>query len=234
MRRLKAIIFDFDGTIAFSEKEAHLPACNEAFRTLSIPIQWSWKEFISLLELPGNQARMEYAYRQLYPSVGEEELKKISYLWAETKKKLYIEKHVHKARLREGIKELIGQALEERIAIAIVSISIEEQIEAFLVRHLPELRPHIHPILGRRAGTKTASDSPLYRKCLEELGLGAEQVIAIEDSMNGLRCALKAGIKCVAVPNEYTACADFKGAVFVTADISRLDVSLLDSLLNPA
>ncbi len=29
--RLKAIIFDVDGTLAYTERDGHLPACNEAF-----------------------------------------------------------------------------------------------------------------------------------------------------------------------------------------------------------
>ncbi|QSR88836.1 HAD family hydrolase [Methylacidiphilum caldifontis] len=228
---LKAIILDFDGTIGYTEKEAHLPACNEAFRKMNIPIQWSWEEFITLLELPGNQARMEYTYRKLYPFVEEKTLKELSEKWIKIKKELYVRKYVYQARLRDGISELIKGAMIQKIHVAIVSTSIEPQIEAFLDQHLPEARGYIYPILGKGAGKKTAEDSPLYNKCLEILNLKKEQAIAIEDSRVGLQAALKAGIKCVVVPNEYTAQQDFGGASFVTADISRLNLVQLEEFL---
>ncbi|ACD83312.1 Phosphatase/phosphohexomutase HAD superfamily [Methylacidiphilum infernorum V4] len=229
---LKAIILDFDGTIAYTEKEAHLPACNEAFRKMHIPIEWSWEEFVSLLELPGNQARMEWAYQKLYPFVEEKTIKELSGKWIEIKKELYIKKYVHQARLREGIAELIKQALAQNIAVAIVSTSIEAQIEAFLDKHIPEAKAYIHPILGKNAGKKTAPDSPLYNNCLKILNLKNKEIIAIEDSRVGLHAALKAAIKCIAAPNEYTNKQDFTGASLVIPDLSKLNIALLESLLE--
>ena len=35
---LKALIFDVDGTIADTKQHGHLPACNDAFSLLNLPI----------------------------------------------------------------------------------------------------------------------------------------------------------------------------------------------------
>jgi phosphoglycolate phosphatase-like HAD superfamily hydrolase len=40
--RLRAIVFDVDGTLAETEREGHLPACNEAFATLGFPVRWNY------------------------------------------------------------------------------------------------------------------------------------------------------------------------------------------------
>ena len=61
MGRLRAIIFDVDGTLADTEKDGHLPACNEAFAQMGFDIRWSWEEFRELLKIPGNANRMRLA-----------------------------------------------------------------------------------------------------------------------------------------------------------------------------
>ena len=50
MEMLKAIIFDVDGTLAYTERDGHLVACNEAFERMGpssflrtgFDIRWSW------------------------------------------------------------------------------------------------------------------------------------------------------------------------------------------------
>ena len=61
MGRLRAIIFDVDGTLADTEKDGHLAACNEAFARMGFDIRWSWEEFKELLKIPGNANRMRLA-----------------------------------------------------------------------------------------------------------------------------------------------------------------------------
>ncbi len=48
--------------------------------------------------------------------------------------------------------------------------------------------------------SKPAPD--IYLKSLESLSLSAEECIAVEDSPNGVRAAVAAGIKCVMVPDQ--------------------------------
>jgi beta-phosphoglucomutase-like phosphatase (HAD superfamily) len=65
----KAIIFDVDGTLADTEKDGHLAACNEAFERMGpssflrtgFDIRWTWEEFKALLKIPGNANRMRLA-----------------------------------------------------------------------------------------------------------------------------------------------------------------------------
>jgi beta-phosphoglucomutase-like phosphatase (HAD superfamily) len=61
MGKLKAIIFDVDGTLADTEKDGHLAACNEAFKRMGFDIRWTWEEFKDLLKIPGNARRMRMA-----------------------------------------------------------------------------------------------------------------------------------------------------------------------------
>ena len=63
----------------------------------------------------------------------------------------------------------------------------------------------------------------IYFWVLEKLGLSAGDCIALEDSENGLRSSLAAGIKTYVTINHYTRNQDFTGAAAVFDDLSDLD-----------
>jgi beta-phosphoglucomutase-like phosphatase (HAD superfamily) len=58
---------------------------------------------------------------------------------------------------------------------------------------------------------------------MEKLGVKAEDCIALEDSENGLRSSLAAGIKTYVTINRYTRNQSFTGATAVFDDLSDLE-----------
>jgi beta-phosphoglucomutase-like phosphatase (HAD superfamily) len=54
----------------------------------------------------------------------------------------------------------------------------------------------------------------------------------VEDSRNGLRAALAAGIACVVTVNGYTAAEDFTGAAFVVDSFGEPDAEPVTVLAN--
>jgi hypothetical protein len=54
---------------------------------------------------------------------------------------------------------------------------------------------------------------------LQQLGLGAAEAIAFEDSANGLRAARAAGLPCIVTPTAYTADEDYAAATVVLRDL---------------
>ncbi|CAB4244143.1 Phosphorylated carbohydrates phosphatase [Methylacidimicrobium sp. AP8] len=224
--RWDGLIWDLDGTIALTEREGHLPACNAAFAALGLPISWSWKEFQSLLAIPGNELRMRRALEALRPPPSglEETAKKLGKL----KREIYLERFLPYTRLRPGVRRWIQDAQARGIRQAIVSTSDEEQIRALLALHLPEEAGWFSPILGKESGRKTAADAPLHRRCLAEWGFRPERVLAIEDSAVGLRAARAAGMPCVIIYNDYTADQDFTGALWRGASFADYSLERLD------
>jgi putative hydrolase of the HAD superfamily len=90
--RLKAIIFDVDGTLAETERDGHLPACNEAFATLGFPVRWTWPEWKALLSVPNSSRRMRLALQELDPPLLPHELDAGVATLARLKRRLYAEK----------------------------------------------------------------------------------------------------------------------------------------------
>lgn len=227
---LKALIFDVDGTLADTEHDGHLPACNAAFAALGYPIRWTWEEFVALQPIPGNALRMHLALEQLQPPLPPKELEAAAQRLKQLKRRLYIEEYLPQLSLRPGVRPLIHTALERDVRLAIVSTSDDEQIHALLRYHLPEAARHFRPVLGKEAGNKTAPDSPLYRRALMELDVAAAETLVIEDSQLGFYAARAAGLPCAVIYNPYTYGQDFAGARLVARSLEFFDLDTLTAL----
>lgn len=231
--RLQALIFDVDGTIANTEHRGHLPACNEAFATLGYPIQWSWEEFKALQHIAGNALRMRQALQAWQPTMTDADLDTAVDELVILKKKYYIEKFLPELPLRDGVVDIMEEALASGVRLAIVSMSYEAQVNALLSNHLPTIYPHLSPILGKESGPKTAPDSPLYRRCLAELGTPVSQTLVIEDSEEGFHAARRVGIPCAVIYNDYTFGKNFAGAMLVARSLSHFTLEQLTALCLP-
>jgi putative hydrolase of the HAD superfamily len=55
-------------------------------------------------------------------------------------------------------------------------------------------------------------DPSIFLHAAFHLGVGKGEVVILEDSLNGLRAAQAAGIRCIAAPSAMTRHLDFSGA----------------------
>jgi beta-phosphoglucomutase-like phosphatase (HAD superfamily) len=228
--KLKALIFDVDGTIANTERESHWPACNEAFVRLNYPVQWSWAEYKQLLPLPGTQARVRQTLADLRPELVSEALDEVVEEFTAVKRQIYLEKYATAATLRPGVKELVAEAVSHNLKLAIVTLSHEAQVRAMLQIRMPEFAAAFQPILGKMAGPKHAPGSPLYTRCLAELDLLRDEVLVIEDSEGGTAAAVEAGLPVVVAYNDYTENGRFPGARLVTPTLASFTLAQLSFL----
>ncbi len=225
MGKLKAIIFDVDGTLADTERDGHLVACNEAFERMGFDIRWTWEEFKELLKIPGNARRMRLAL-STRASLSEAEIDRIVPELFALKKEIYL-KRVADLPLRPGVARIIREAIDRGVRLAIVSVTDEDQIRALLEAQLPDALPYFDPILGKQSGEK---DAALYLECIAKLGCDPSEVLVIEDSEKGFRAAKEAGLRCAIVYNDYTRGQDFLGAELVIRSLEFLNLDLLEKL----
>ena len=116
----------------------------------------------------------------------------------------------HDARAA-GIKLAIATTTSPENVAALLEVGLDKGWERYFAANgCGDIVPHKKP----------APD--IYFWVLDKLGLPASDCIALEDSNNGLRSALAAGIKTYVTTNPYTHWHDFDGAAGIFDDLSDL------------
>ena len=220
----KAIIFDVDGTLADTE-DAHRIAFNRAFAENNLDWNWDATLYGKLLEVTGGKERIKYFIETCLPDfvkTGDYE----GFI-----KNLHAVKTGHyTAMLREGliplrpgIKQLIADAHHGGIMLAIATTTSPENVATLLETGLGKGWADYFSANGCGDIVPHKKPAPdIYEWVLRELKLNPADCIALEDSHNGLRSALAAGIKTYITANPYTRRQDFTGAAAVFDDLSDL------------
>ena len=77
--------------------------------------------------------------------------------------------------------------------------------------------------------SKPAPD--VYLKALNDLGLQPEECIAVEDTASGIKAAKSAGLKCIGVKSEYSATQDFSAADVVFNNLNEAKEWIAENLV---
>ncbi|PLR75712.1 HAD family hydrolase [Bacillus sp. V3-13] len=188
---IKAIIFDFDGTIIDTESLWYrvFKEVLEEDYGVGLPLEQFAKVIGTTDEL-----LYEYINSQMAKPIAREELtEKVSKKFTSYEDVLL---------LREGVHEVMDEAKDLGLKIAIASSSHREWIDGFLDKF--QLNGYFETIKTKEDVTTVKPDPALYLEAIKELGVKAEEALAIEDSVNGSLAAVKAGLHCVVIPNDVT------------------------------
>ncbi len=134
---------------------------------------------------------------------------------------LAIKRQAHEAILRQpvrpGILPLLNELRAEGIPTAIVSSSDHAWIEGHLSRL--GLLEAFGPIIGREDAPRAKPAPDLYLRAADLLDFAAEDCIALEDSPNGVKAAVAAGIYAAVYPNASTRMLDLSEADELITDL---------------
>jgi HAD superfamily hydrolase (TIGR01509 family) len=220
----KAIIFDVDGTLADTE-DAHRIAFNKTFAENSLPWNWDVALYGKLLKVTGGKERIKYYVESFLPDFQ----KPADY--EDFVKNLHVQKTAHYTAalrdghipLRPGIRQLISDAHKAGLKLAISTTTSPENVAALLEVGLGKDWDKHFAAIGCGDIVPLKKPAPdIYIWVLNELKLAPLDCIALEDSNNGLRSALAAGIKTYITTNPYTRKQDFSGAAAVLDDLGDL------------
>lgn len=107
--------------------------------------------------------------------------------------------HHHVFPLKPGVKSLLEQYRLHNIACSVASSSSHQHIQHRL-SHVNVIDYFIHTTSGQEVN-KGKPNPDIYLLAIQKLGLAAEDCIAFEDSEQGARAAIAAGLKVIVVPD---------------------------------
>ncbi|MGV8027258.1 MAG: HAD family hydrolase [Anaerolineaceae bacterium] len=202
MMKIKGLIFDFDGLILDTETaEVHI--WEKVFQQFGLvfPID-------RYLQYVGHATDNQFVQNFMYD---------LGLSNAQIESALIEYEHLFSSSdffntPREGIREFIRSGKENGFHLGIASNSYANWVVGHL-RNL-KLEQFFNPICTREAVSNSKPDPEIYNLVLKNWNFSSQEVLAFEDSPNGIQAAKNAGIFCVAVPNPLT----------INMDISRGDL----------
>lgn len=194
MSRIKALLFDLDGTLIDSEK-FHFDCWNEFLHQYEVTLDFKdWLSNYAGIPLPKNAKTIIDKYKinaDLTDFVARREI--ITYNGFRTKD----------IALMPFALDFVQHCYDKGLTLAVVTASPKIDVEAVFERN--GLAKYFSLFITRTDVTKSKPDPESYNICVEKLGLAKEECLVFEDTINGVKSAMAAGIACYAIQNNVRA-----------------------------
>lgn len=207
MSKIKAVLFDMDGTILDTER-IHKKCWEQAMR--DIGVDFLPTTFYDLIGL-NDKSTCEY-FKNNY-GFSDEQYRKMSVSAYALSREYSVTKGIP---VKKGFFELADYLAENKIKTAVVTSSFcSEAVHNF---HRANIYTDFDIIIGGDSVSCGKPSAEPYLKAAEGLGLAPCECIAAEDSANGIKSAHNAGVRCVYIkdlvniPEEIKALAEYEAS----------------------
>lgn len=191
----RALLWDVDGTLAETELNGHRVAFNEAFEAAGLPWRWDEPTYLSLLAVSGGRERLAGWLCAVEGAPPDPARLDALVRCKQARYGALVRRGA--LPLRAGVAELIREAAAAGLPQAIVTTSSRSAVQALVEG---SLGPLAEAFSFWMCGDDVAAKKPDpqgYRLAVERLGLPAGQLLALEDSANGVAAAEAAGLPCL-------------------------------------
>jgi HAD superfamily hydrolase (TIGR01509 family) len=221
--RLRAVVFDVDGTMADTERHGHRVAFNRAFAALGLPDRWDEDLYGDLLRITGGERRLRVYLesRGTPPGRARAQARELHRV-----KTVFFRRMVSRGAIapRPGLRRLLDELHEAGVATAVATTGTRAWVEELVPRLVePHRWARFRAVVTGEDVRRRKPDPEAYRVALDRLGVRPADAVAIEDSVAGVRAARGAGVTCLAVLGEYGRPEDLLEADLVMAELERAD-----------
>jgi HAD superfamily hydrolase (TIGR01509 family) len=186
-----ALVFDFDGLILETEGPIY-QSWRELYAAYGVPLPLeTWGKII------GTSDHLD-VFGELERQAGQKlDRRTLTTLQKERETALVLQQPV-----RPGVEQYLKDARRLGMKVGLASSSSCKWVTGHLERL--GLLPYFDRICARDDVHLTKPDPELFQLAVRRLGVEPHQAVALEDSPNGILAAKRAGLYCLAVPNELT------------------------------
>ncbi|OIH95617.1 HAD-IA family hydrolase [Curtobacterium sp. MCBA15_001] len=235
----RALVFDCDGVLADTERDGHLPAFNETFEHFDLPVRWSEDDYASVLRIGGGKERLaslltpDFVRRAGLPADQEAQRAAVADWHAEKTRRYTARVRAGDMPGRPGIARIVHEAHDAGWLLAVASTSAEPSVRAVLEHAVGDDAAAWFAVFAGDVVPHKKPAPDIYELAVRELGVSADDVVVVEDSANGLRAAVAAGLTTVVTISSYTADEDFTGAALVVDSLGDLPDTPTHVLSDP-
>ncbi len=219
--QLAALIFDFDGTIAETERDGHRVAYNAAFDEAGVGWNWDVPTYGALLAIAGGKERLAHFLLNERPEI-DVDARASLVVHLHERKRAYFDEIADRLAFRPGVRRLVAEAHAAGVRCAIATTAAPSGVDAFLRRD-PRFAAAFEVIVAGDMVAKKKPAPDIFLLALQRLGIDANAAVALEDSAVGLRAARAANIATIVTPSVYTSDEDFRGAACVVSHLGEPD-----------
>ncbi len=214
MTDLKAVFWDLDGTIANTEMDCHRVAFNRAFKKLGFSWYWNKNTYGELLAISGGKERINY-----YCSFTKQKLSEEALITCHILKNKYYSEIISSSKIpfRIGVIRLIDELVNARISQWIVTTSSRHCVDALMTMKFKCRNNPFKGYITSEDVSKKKPDPEAYAQAIKRSNNEKRNILVIEDSLNGLEAANKAGLNCLITKSPWlgNSSIKFNGAVGV-------------------
>lgn len=225
MSDLQALLFDVDGTLADTERDGHRVAFNQAFEKAGL--DWDWDEALygELLAVTGGKERIRHYLATHRPDVQLPGDADAFIADLHRSKTDFYTRLLSQGKipLRPGVERLINEARGQGLRLAIATTTTPENVTALLEHALsPDAIDWFEVIAAGDIVPKKKPAPDIFNWAMAQMGLAPDACMALEDSVNGVKSVLGAGLRSLLVTtNGYTQDDDFTGATLVVDQLGE-------------
>jgi HAD superfamily hydrolase (TIGR01509 family) len=211
---LKAVIWDNDGVLVDTER-LYFEASKRILATVGYVLT---KEAFVQTSMTAGQSLFDLA--DVSPDV-HAALK-------DQRNALYSELLTGRDLTIDGARDTL-EALKGRVRMMIVTSSRRDHFE--IIHQSTGLLSYFESVVDNSDFEQSKPYPEPYLMGLKRLGLTADDCIVVEDSARGMTSAIRAGLRCVVVPNALTKDVDFDGAYRVVDKVGDV-VGIVEEMIE--